>query len=103
MRVGTNDANVIKRVMDAGAHGLIGPMVNSKEDAERAVGSVKYPPQGFRGVGLARAQSYGTNFEEYGRRNDTESIVIVQIEHIKAVENLEAILSVKVAHFETTN
>jgi len=95
VRVGTNDANLIKRVMDTGAHGVIVPMVNTKEDAEQAVGAVKYPPQGFRGVGLARAQSYGTNFEGYRKWNETESIVIVQIEHIKAVENLETILSVE--------
>jgi len=95
VRVGTNDANLIKRAMDAGAHGVIVPMINTKEDANQAVGAVKYPPQGFRGVGLARAQSYGTNFEGYRKWNETESIVIVQIEHIKAVENLEAILSVK--------
>lgn len=95
VRVGANDANLIKRVMDAGAHGVIVPMVNTREDAEQAVGAVKYPPQGFRGVGLARAQSYGTNFDGYRKWNETESIVIVQIEHIKAVENLEAILSVE--------
>jgi len=95
VRVGSNDANLIKRAMDAGAHGVIVPMINTKEDAEQAVGAVKYPPQGFRGVGLARAQSYGTNFEGYRKWNETESIVIVQIEHIKAVENLEAILSVE--------
>jgi 2-keto-3-deoxy-L-rhamnonate aldolase RhmA len=95
VRVGANDANLIKRVMDTGAHGVIVPMVNTKEDAEQAVGAVKYPPQGFRGVGLARAQSYGTNFEGYQKWNETESVAIVQIEHIKAVENLEAILSVE--------
>ena len=95
VRVGANDANLIKRVMDAGAHGVIVPMINTKEDAERAVGAVKYPPQGFRGVGLARAQSYGTDFEGYRKWNETESIVVVQIEHFKAVEHLEAILSVK--------
>ena len=95
VRVGANDANLIKRVMDAGAHGVIVPMVNTKEDAERTVGAVKYPPQGFRGVGLARAQSYGADFEGYRKWNETESVVIVQIEHIKAVENLKAILSVE--------
>jgi len=95
VRVGVNDANLIKRVMDTGAHGVIVPMINNKEDAEQAVGAVKYPPRGFRGVGLARAQSYGTDFEGYRKWNETESIVIVQIEHIKAVENLEAILSVE--------
>jgi len=94
VRIGNNDANLIKRVMDAGSHGVIVPMVNSKQDAERAVGAVKYPPQGFRGVGLARAQSYGTNFEGYLKWNQIESVVIVQVEHIKAVENLEKILSV---------
>ena len=95
VRVGANDANLIKRVMDAGAHGVIVPMINTKEDAEKAVGAVKYPPRGFRGVGLARAQSYGADFEGYRKWNETESVVIVQIEHVKAVANLEAILSVE--------
>lgn len=94
VRVGYNDPNLIKRVMDAGAHGVIVPMVNTREEAERAVGSVKYPPRGFRGVGLARAQKYGADFEGYKTWNENESIVIVQVEHIKAVENLEDILSV---------
>lgn len=95
VRVGHNDPNLIKRVMDAGSHGVIVPMVNSKEEAERAVASVKYPPVGFRGVGLARAQKYGADFEGYRRWNETQSVVIVQVEHIKAVENLEEILSVE--------
>ena len=95
VRVGDNDPNLIKRVMDAGAHGVIVPMVNTREDAKQAVASVKYPPYGFRGVGLARAQGYGASFEEYKQWNDDESIVIVQIEHIKAVENLEDILTVE--------
>lgn len=94
VRVGENDPNLIKRVMDAGAHGVIVPMVNSKDDAEKAVASVQYPPKGFRGVGLARAQKYGADFEGYKKWNAQESIVIVQIEHIKAVENLDTILSV---------
>ena len=94
VRVGHNQPNLIKRVMDAGAHGVIVPMVNSREDAKQAVGSVKYPPLGFRGVGLARAQNYGASFAAYKEWNQQQSIVIVQIEHIKAVENLEAILTV---------
>ncbi len=94
VRVGENDPNLIKRVMDAGSHGIIVPMVNSAEDAERAVHSVRYPPVGFRGVGLARAQEYGQNFDGYKEWNQNESIVIVQVEHIQAVENLEAILKV---------
>ncbi len=95
VRVGENNPYLIKRVMDAGAHGVIVPMINSKEDAIRAVNSVKYPPLGTRGVGLARAQGYGFKFEEYRLWLKEESIVIAQIEHIDAVKNLEPILSVK--------
>lgn len=94
VRVGVNDANLIKRVMDAGAHGVIVPMVNTREEAERAVSAVKYPPLGTRGVGLARAQRYGAGFDSYKEWAKKESIVIVQVEHIKAVNNLEDILSV---------
>jgi len=95
VRVGENNPNLIKRVMDLGAHGVIVPMVNTKEDAEKAVNAVKYPPKGTRGVGLYRAQGYGTKFDEYKKWADTNSMVIVQIEHIKAVENLKSILTVK--------
>jgi len=94
VRVGHNQPNLIKRVMDAGAHGVIVPMVNNREQAEQAVCSVKYPPMGFRGVGLARAQKYGRDFEGYRSWNQDHSVVIVQVEHIQAVRNLEEILSV---------
>jgi len=94
-RVGENDALIIKRVMDAGAHGVIVPMVNSREDAVKAVESVHYPPKGKRGVGLARAQKYGQGFEEYKKWLAKESIIVVQIEHIDAINNLEEILSVQ--------
>jgi len=94
VRVSENNSNLIKRVMDAGAYGVIVPMVNSKEDAESAVKSVRYPPKGSRGVGLARAQNYGFDFEGYKNWLEKESIVIAQIEHIDAVKNLKEILSV---------
>ena len=94
VRVGDNDPIIIKRVMDAGAHGVIVPMVNSRSDAERAVASAYYPPRGKRGVGLARAQGYGADFEGYRKRSQERTVVIVQIEHIEAVNNLESILSV---------
>lgn len=95
VRVGENNPNLIKRVMDAGAHGVIVPMVNTREDAVNAVNAVKYSPIGTRGVGLARAQGYGLEFERYRDWVNKESVVIVQIEHIKAVENLENILQVE--------
>jgi 2-dehydro-3-deoxyglucarate aldolase len=94
VRIGEKNPNLIKRVMDAGAYGVIVPMVNSKKDAELAVNAVKYPPIGTRGVGLARAQKYGFDFEEYASALNN-SIVIAQIEHIDGVNNLEDILSVK--------
>ena len=95
VRLSANDPTQIKRVMDAGAHGVIVPMVNSQHEAEQAVASVYYPTRGRRGVGLARAQGYGTRFAEYLAWLAREAIVIVQIEHIQAVEQLEPILSVE--------
>jgi len=95
VRVEENNPNIIKRVMDAGAHGVIVPMVNTKSEALKAVSAVKYPPIGTRGVGLARAQGYGLEFEKYKDWLSKESIVVVQIEHISAVNNLADILSVK--------
>jgi 2-dehydro-3-deoxyglucarate aldolase len=94
VRLTSNDSNQIKRVMDAGAHGVIVPMVNSREDAEKAVQSLYYPPVGQRGVGLARAQGYGTSFLAYQKWLKDEAVIIVMIEHIDAVNNLEEILTV---------
>ncbi|MBN1870812.1 MAG: 2,4-dihydroxyhept-2-ene-1,7-dioic acid aldolase [Candidatus Omnitrophica bacterium] len=94
VRVEENNANNIKRVMDLGADGIIVPMVLSKEGAQRAVEAVKYPPQGIRGVGLTRAQGYGFKFDSYKEWVKRESIVIAIIEHYKAVDHLEEILSV---------
>tara|TARA_B110000503_G_scaffold114484_1_gene172084 strand:- start:6958 stop:7698 length:741 start_codon:yes stop_codon:yes gene_type:complete len=93
VRVGENNTRIIKRVLDAGADGIIVPSVNSAEEAQRAVDSFKYPPMGKRGVGLSRAQGYGFDFENY-RDNKTKDLkLIVQIEHINAIEELEAIIS----------
>jgi 2-keto-3-deoxy-L-rhamnonate aldolase RhmA len=94
VRVGENSPNLIKRVMDAGAYGVIVPMVNTREQAQAAVKAVKYPPIGTRGVGLARAQGYGFDFDEYAATVNEQSVVIVQVEHIESVRNLESILSV---------
>ena len=92
VRVGENNANLIKRVMDTGAHGVVVPQVNSEDDAVRAVHAVKYPPVGKRGVGLARAQGYGLRFEDYKKWVNKHSVVVVQIENVRAVDNLESIL-----------
>ena len=92
VRVGENNPRIIKRVLDAGADGIIVPMVNSKNDALKAVNSVKYPPKGKRGVGLSRAQGYGFNFDKYRDQISKKIILIAQIEHIDAVNNLKEII-----------
>jgi len=93
VRVGENNTRIIKRILDAGADGIIVPSVNSASEATKAVDSVKYPPFGKRGVGLARAQSYGFGFEEYRDKKSKEIKLIVQIEHIDAIKELDAIIS----------
>lgn len=93
VRVMENNGDLIKRFMDAGAHGVIVPFVNTKHDAERAVNAVKYPPFGTRGVGLSRAQHYSLDLESYIKWNHENSIVIVQIEHTKGAENLDSIMN----------
>jgi 2-dehydro-3-deoxyglucarate aldolase len=94
VRLWGNDPVLTKRAMDAGAGGVIVPMVNTRQEAEKAVASVKYPPEGNRGVGLYRAQGFGDTFKEYQKTVNQESLVIVQIEHRLAVENINDILSV---------
>lgn len=94
VRLSANDPVQIKRVMDAGAHGVIVPAVNTRAEADAAVSAVYYPPKGTRGVGLARAQGYGTTFQRYKEWLETQAVVIVIVEHIDAVNNLESILSV---------
>ncbi|MBO7636920.1 MAG: hypothetical protein J6S89_10120 [Paludibacteraceae bacterium] len=94
VRVSKNEEVVIKQVLDAGADGIIVPMVCSKEDAIQAVNYAKYPPIGKRGVGLARAQQYGREFDMYKQWVTNGLIVIAQIEHINGINNLEDIISV---------
>ena len=93
VRVGENNTRIIKRVLDAGADGIIVPSVNSLEEAEKAVQAVKYPPEGKRGVGLARAQSYGFGFEEYKDIGTKNIKLILQIEHINAIDELDEIIA----------
>ena len=94
VRVSKNEEVIIKRILDMGADGIIVPMMCSKEDAIQAVNYAKYPPIGKRGVGLYRAQKYGTKFEEYKKWVNEELVIVAQIEHIDAVNNIEDILKV---------
>jgi 2-keto-3-deoxy-L-rhamnonate aldolase RhmA len=94
VRLTSNDENQIKRVMDAGAYGIVVPMVNSASEARRAVAATRYPPTGSRGVGLARAQGYGVTFQDYLEWQSDNPVVIVQIEHRDAIPNLKEILAI---------
>lgn len=93
IRIYKNDEVIIKRVLDAGADGIIVPMINSKKDAEYAVNFSKYPPIGDRGVGLNRAQYYGTKFENYKSWVNDNIVIIAQVEHINSLHNLQDIIS----------
>lgn len=88
------DEASIKKALDTGAAGVIVPMVNTAEEAEKVVRFSKYPPVGARGVGLARAQGYGLTFKEYVQEANDGVSVVIQAEHIRAVENMEDIVGV---------
>ena len=94
VRVGENHPLLIKKAMDAGADGIIVPMISNVEDVMSAVNSIYYSPIGNRGVGLYRAQEYGKRFKEYREESLEDSILIVQIENKEAVDNLAEILEV---------
>lgn len=94
VRLTNNDENLIKRVMDSGATGIIVPMIETAAEAKKAVEAMYYPPKGKRGVGLARAQEYGASLSGYRDRLEAEGVCIVQIENITAVKNCREIFNV---------
>ena len=95
VRLTSNNPDLAKRVLDAGAKGIIVPMIKSLDDAKNAINAAYYPPKGTRSFGLARAQGYGTRFDEYLQASYEETVVILQIEHIEALDQLEDILSLE--------
>ncbi|MCP4294440.1 MAG: 2,4-dihydroxyhept-2-ene-1,7-dioic acid aldolase, partial [Proteobacteria bacterium] len=92
-RVAKAESDDIKQALDAGAKGLIFPMIESKSQLEHAVGAAFYPPRGHRGVGYARANLFGKNFEK-NISEASDLVIVAQIEHIKALKELDEILSV---------
>ncbi len=94
VRLTSNHPDQIKRVMDAGATGVMVPMIKSAADAKAAVDGVYYPPRGQRGVGLARAQGYGNSFQAYRQWLDENAVIVVMIEHVDAVKAIDSILVV---------
>jgi 4-hydroxy-2-oxoheptanedioate aldolase len=91
-RIPANDTTIIKRTLDAGAMGVVVPMVCSAEEARAAVAACRYPPEGIRSAGGGRWRyAYGADFVQ--RAND-EILCLVMIEHQSAVERAEEILAV---------
>ncbi|HEV2123497.1 MAG TPA: aldolase/citrate lyase family protein [Chloroflexota bacterium] len=91
-RIAANDPTIIKQTLDAGAMGVVVPMVCSAEEAKRAVEACKYPPEGIRSAGGGRWRyAYGADWQE---RANEETLCIVMIEHRMAVDCVEEILSV---------
>lgn len=94
VRVPENDGYWIKKVLDIGSDGIIVPHVNSREEVAYVLQHAHYPPEGSRSVGSARAQGYGLHFGDYVSTANRETAIIIQIEDIKAVQNLDEILAV---------
>lgn len=94
VRVRENDTLEIRRVLDLGAQGVIVPLVNTAEDARRAVAAAKYPPQGVRGFAFHRGNGWGVDFDDYVKNANNEIAVVVMIESKTAVDNIDAILAV---------
>jgi 2-keto-3-deoxy-L-rhamnonate aldolase RhmA len=94
-RVRENDPMAIRQVLDAGAEGVIVPLVNTAEDARIAVRAAKYPPDGIRGFAFCRANNWGADFDQYTTMANKNVAVVVMIESREAVKNIDEILSVK--------
>jgi len=92
-RVASHNMEMIKRLLDSGADGLIVPMVNTPEEAEQLISWSKFSPAGRRSFGIARAQGYGFDFDEYTENWNASSSLIVQIESVQGVEHIDKILS----------
>ena len=89
-RVNSNEPWLITRTLDLGATGIVVPHVNTREEAERAAKSARYGPLGYRGMGAGR-QSYGVT--DYYRKANEQTLTVILIEDIVAVENLAEMLT----------
>ena len=92
VRVPWLEPGILMKVLDAGAYGVICPMVNTREDCERLVAWTHYAPQGTRSFGPVRAAIYGG--ADYATEANRTIVVFAMIETAQALDNLDAILSV---------
>ncbi len=96
VRVAWTNPVLVKPVLDAGADAIIFPQIQTVEDAKLAVSSCLYPPDGVRGIGPGRAALYSQSgkWPDFCKEANESVIIILQIEHIDAVNDIEAILAV---------
>ncbi len=94
VRLPSNDEIWVKQALDAGAAGVICPVVEDAATAERLVRWAKYPPQGARSIGIGRAHGYGLSVGPYLEVANATTSVVVQIESISAALALDEILAV---------
>lgn len=95
VRVGQIEEAAVKTALDAGAEGIVFPLVRTAEDAERCVRLVRYPPEGDRGWGPFIAHSrHGTTFADYAAEVGPRISCCVLIETAEALEDVDAILAV---------
>ena len=94
-RIAQCDKKDIKQALDAGAKGIIIPMVESASQLAQGIEWAFYPPKGTRGVGYSRANLFGEAFESYHVESFKNTLIVAQIEHIRAVEDLDGILQVE--------
>jgi len=91
-RVPANRHDHIKRMLDNGAHGVVVPMVNTPQEAEEAVSACLYPPIGTRSVGgNMHAMNWGATPTDYYAKVNDEVLIVLQCEHIDAVNHFEAV------------
>ena len=95
IRISSFSSNEIKKTLDAGADGIIAPMVKNEEDIENIINQSYFPPEGSRSFSFCRASNYGANFKNYTKKFNKKVKVIPLIENIDAVNNLDEILSQK--------
>jgi 2-dehydro-3-deoxyglucarate aldolase/4-hydroxy-2-oxoheptanedioate aldolase len=95
VRVPENKEVWIKKALDIGCDGIVIPQVRSAAEARQTVEWCLYPPLGKRSVGVSRAHGYGMAFQDYVTRVNQELTIVLQIEHIAAVEDVQAIVEVQ--------
>lgn len=95
VRIGQVDQYLVKRALDIGSQGLLVPLVNSSEEAEKLVKYAMYPPNGVRGAGPGRATGYGLNLREYVESANDELLIAVQIETKEALSQAKEIIGTK--------